>query len=105
CSSVGTCLGSFFCYPCLFGRTQTRLDNYPQPPSSDSEGWFSVSCLLMCCAAHVGIACIPVWMQRASMRKKLGIEGDGCTDCLASTFCTCCAMVQQEKEVKERAEQ
>ncbi|THW58232.1 hypothetical protein D6C98_10599 [Aureobasidium pullulans] len=29
---------------------------------------------------------------------------NGCTDCLVSVFCGCCAQVQHENELKERAE-
>lgn len=104
CSDPGSCFGAFFCYPCLFGRTQHRLDTFPQEPQDSSDGWFGVPCLLMCVAAHVGCACIPVWMQRSEVRKRFGIKGNGCTDCLASTCCTCCSMVQQQVEVRERAE-
>ena len=37
-------------------------------------------------------------MKRVDMRQRLGIEGSGVTDCLASCCCACCALVQEEKE-------
>jgi hypothetical protein len=32
------------------------------------------------------------------MRERLGIEGSGATDWLASCCCPCCGLVQEEKE-------
>ena len=32
------------------------------------------------------------------MRERLGIEGSGVTDCLASCCCPCCGLIQEEKE-------
>ena len=32
------------------------------------------------------------------MRERLGIEGSGATDFLASWCCACCGLVQEEKE-------
>ncbi len=34
------------------------------------------------------------------MRHQYGIKGNGCNDCLVSCFYGCCALVQEDKEVK-----
>ena len=39
-------------------------------------------------------------ITRGKLRHQDGIKGNGCTDCLTSAFCGCCALVQEEKEVK-----
>jgi len=39
-------------------------------------------------------------MNRGRIRKKYHIEGNPCTDCLASFCCTCCDLIQQDKQVK-----
>ena len=36
------------------------------------------------------------------MRYKYHIKGNNAVDCLAATFCVCCALVQEEKEVTWR---
>lgn len=36
------------------------------------------------------------------MRQAYGINGNTCTDCLASCCCPCCALMQMEKEVVSR---
>ena len=38
--------------------------------------------------------------QRRHLRQKLNIRGDGCTDCLAHSFCLCCALAQEDRELQ-----
>jgi hypothetical protein len=40
--------------------------------------------------------------QRREVRYKYHIKGSNGADCLESTFCVCCALVQEEKEVMWR---
>lgn len=44
-------------------------------------------------------------MKRGEIREKFGIEGSSMGDCCASYWCLCCALIQQEKEVKARQSQ
>lgn len=44
-------------------------------------------------------------MKRGEIREKFGIKGSGMGDCCASYWCGCCALIQQEKEVKARLAQ
>ena len=44
-------------------------------------------------------------ITRSKLRHQHGIKGNGCTDCLTSAFCGCCALVQEEKEAKAEAEE
>ena len=39
-------------------------------------------------------------ITRGKLSHQDGIKGNGCTNCLTSAFCGCCALVQEEKEVK-----
>lgn len=41
-------------------------------------------------------------MKRGEIREKFGIEGSGCGDCCVSMWCPCCALIQQDNEVKGR---
>jgi hypothetical protein len=52
----------------------------------------------------LAVPCIPVWIQRHAVRKRFNLTGSGCTDCLASFFCTCCSQAQHENELKDQAE-
>jgi hypothetical protein len=45
-----------------------------------------------------GWQCIYQTIKRVDMRERLGIEGSGVTDWLASCCCPCCGLVQEEKE-------
>jgi Cys-rich protein (TIGR01571 family) len=45
-----------------------------------------------------GWQCIYQTIKRGDMRQRLGIEGSGVTDWLASWCCPCCGLVQEEKE-------
>ncbi|KAH0597821.1 hypothetical protein MHUMG1_04193 [Metarhizium humberi] len=40
---------------------------------------------------------------RTRIREKYGIEGDASSDFKTSYFCTCCALIQQDREVALRA--
>ena len=44
-------------------------------------------------------------ISRSKLRHQYGIKGNGCTDCLVSGFCGCCALVQEDKEVKAEEEE
>ena len=83
------CMGTWC--PCiLIGQTHARLQNRSltreQLPIATGIccGWFTV---FLCCNP---LQCIFGWMQRGDIRKRYGIEGNCCLDCLAHTFCECC---------------
>lgn len=39
-------------------------------------------------------------ISRGNIRRQYGIKGNDCSDCLTSCFCGCCALVQEDREVK-----
>ncbi len=41
-------------------------------------------------------------MKRSEIREQYGIKGNGTSDCCTAYWCLCCALIQQEKEVKAR---
>lgn len=101
--------------PCiLYGKTQARRDGNPE--ASCCNG--SVSHIFIGCTDHALLTCvlncmgwcalslcqfqrISQMITRSKLRHQHDIKGNGCTDCLISAFCGCCALVQEEKEVKE----
>lgn len=89
------------CCPCiLFGKTRARLDN----PRMRKEQL--PCCSGMCCGyATVMLFCAPFqcifgWIMRGDIRAKYDIEGNGCVDCLAHTFCDCCVSFPVLLEVR-----
>ncbi|KHN94760.1 putative protein family Cys-rich [Metarhizium album ARSEF 1941] len=49
-----------------------------------------------------GCCCLYNVAKRAQIRKRYNIEGGTCGDCCTSCWCMCCALTQQENEVKSR---
>lgn len=45
------------------------------------------------------------WTQRREVRYKYHIKGNNAADCATSTFCVCCSLVQEEREVQWRMQQ
>jgi len=99
CFSGGVCLKGTFC-PCfVYGKTQHRIKD----PSMAGYSSMNSDCFIWCGTQYCcGIGWIFNCMQRGDIRKRFGINGGGCTDCLASACCTCCVVIQSEKEVVER---
>lgn len=63
----------------------------------------NMDCLLMCGITwFTGCGWIYIMMKRGEIRERYGIRGGGCKDCCTSFWCGCCALIQQEKEVKGR---
>ncbi|KAF4472303.1 plac8 family [Fusarium albosuccineum] len=44
-------------------------------------------------------------MKRGEIRERFGIQGSGMGDCCVSYWCLCCALIQQDNEVKARLSQ
>ncbi|KAJ3542129.1 hypothetical protein NM208_g4264 [Fusarium decemcellulare] len=82
----------------FFGRTSHRMQN----PSAPIESVNS-DCMIFCgLLSFTGCAWIYNTMKRREIREKYGIEGSGTGDCCTSFWCLCCALVQQDNEVKAR---
>jgi Cys-rich protein (TIGR01571 family) len=63
----------------------------------------NTDCLLMA-GIHCFTGCgwVLAMMKRGEIRERFGIKGGGMGDCCTSYWCMCCALIQQEKEVKQR---
>lgn len=99
CSPCGTACLSCWCPCILFGKTYRRTHHNERSPDC---------CNLMCCAycslLPCGGASIMACFTRKATREQFGIDGDGCTDCLAACCCPCCALLQEGKEAIARVE-
>ncbi|KAF3385270.1 hypothetical protein F1880_002486 [Penicillium rolfsii] len=123
CSSVGTCCLGIICPCTLYGKTQHRLSMKSRKEDPTNMLGYNIcngSCTAM--ALFCGCQCEPsipfVWqaaslitttgllatVQHTRTRKAYGIEGDVCSDCVHATCCTCCSLIQDEKEFQKREE-
>ncbi|KAK4464512.1 PLAC8 family-domain-containing protein [Cladorrhinum samala] len=88
------------CCPCiLVGKSATRMND----PSMQSYETVNGDCMIF-----LGINCVSGcgWiygmLKRQEIRERFGIKGSGTNDCCVSYWCSCCALIQQEKEVQAR---
>lgn len=128
CSNIGTCCLGLACPCILFGRTQHRLSmrSKKQDPTNmlghetcnGSCTAFALLCGFQCKfdpsyrfifeeKACTNILMIGLWatIQHTRTRKAYGIQGDIASDCVRATCCTCCTLIQDEKEIQKREEQ
>ncbi|RWA05904.1 hypothetical protein EKO27_g9200 [Xylaria grammica] len=99
CGPCSSCLLAW-CLPCiLLGQTSERI----RDPSMQSADLLNSDCFL-----HGAINCftgcgwIYALLKRGEIRERYGIKGSGCGDCCVSFWCSCCALIQQDNEVKIR---
>ncbi|PTB37556.1 uncharacterized protein TrAFT101_005566 [Trichoderma asperellum] len=98
CSPGGLCLMTTFC-PCItHGKTAHRLEHGNLDDYSCCNG----SCILFAILTHCGLQCIPATMQRGELREKYNLEGGCFGDFCKSCWCTCCVLIQNEKESEQR---
>ncbi|KAI1386779.1 PLAC8-domain-containing protein [Hypoxylon trugodes] len=99
CSPCTSCLLAW-CLPCLLlGQTSERI----RDPSMQTADMMNSDCMihgLINC--FTGCGWIYGMMKRSEIRERYKIEGSGCNDCCVSFWCSCCALIQQDNEVKIR---
>ncbi|CAK7221268.1 hypothetical protein SBRCBS47491_004470 [Sporothrix bragantina] len=94
------CLGTFL--PCvLLGKTSDRM----RDPTMQSADSMNSDCMVFT-AIHCFTGCgwIYIMMKRGEIRERFGIAGSGGGDCCATYWCPCCALIQQDNEVKSRTQ-
>jgi Cys-rich protein (TIGR01571 family) len=123
CSSIGTCCLGIICPCILYGRTQHRLSmkSRKEDPTNmlgyDTCNGSCTAMTLFCgCQCKLSMPStsqitslittpgLLATIQHTRTRKAYGIEGDVCSDCVRATCCTCCTLIQDEKEFQKREE-
>lgn len=104
----------------LYGKTQYRLSMKSKKEGpTNMLGYESCngSCMAMallcgCQCKHLAPSLNPAdisgllaTVQHTRTRKAYGIQGDVVSDCGKATCCTCCTLIQDEKEVQKREEE
>ncbi|KAH3374795.1 hypothetical protein KXW99_006722 [Aspergillus fumigatus] len=84
-SPTETCLIGWCAPCCLFGKTQSRL----QDPALKEQ-------------RYCGLYWVLLMIKRGQLRERFGIQGSTFQDCWQSYLCPCCTLVQNEKEVEAR---
>ncbi|KAI1430200.1 PLAC8 family-domain-containing protein [Xylaria sp. FL1777] len=89
-----------WCLPCiLLGQTSERI----RDPSMQNADLLNSDCLLHgAISCFTGFGWIYAMLKRGEIRERYGIQGSGCDDCCVSFWCSCCALIQQDNEVKIR---
>ncbi|KAL2865145.1 DUF614 domain protein [Aspergillus lucknowensis] len=106
CSSIGTCCLGLLCPCILYGRTQHRLSlrsRKEDPTNMLGYETCNGSCTAM--ALLCGCQWLLATIQHTRTRKAYDIQGSIASDCVRATCCTCCTLIQDEKEVRKREEE
>ncbi|RHZ66499.1 DUF614 domain protein [Aspergillus thermomutatus] len=106
CSSIGTCCLGLLCPCILYGRTQYRLSMKSKKENPTNMLGYETcngSCTAM--ALLCGCQWLLATVQHTRTRKAYGIRGNVGSDCVRATCCTCCTLIQDEKEFKTREEE
>ncbi|RHZ62292.1 PLAC8 family protein [Aspergillus thermomutatus] len=89
-----------WCAPCcLFGKTQSRL----QDPALKEHSYVNGDCCLYALSGYCGLYWVLLMIKRGELRERFGIQGSAFEDCWQSYCCPCCTLVQNEKEVEARS--
>ncbi|PGH31165.1 hypothetical protein GX50_06044 [[Emmonsia] crescens] len=105
CSDIGSCCLGLFCPCILYGRTQYRLNrksDRKDPTNLLGYETCNASCTAM--ALLCGCQWLLATIQHSRTRRAYGIPGSIPSDCVRATCCTCCTLIQDEKEIKAREE-
>ncbi|KAE8139914.1 DUF614 domain protein [Aspergillus pseudotamarii] len=106
CSNIWTCCLGIVCPCVLYGKTQYRLSQMSRkedPTNMLGHETCNGSCTAM--ALLCGCQWLMATFQHRRTRKAYGIRGDIASDCVRATCCTCCTLIQDEKEIKKREEE
>ncbi|KAL6237267.1 hypothetical protein BDW75DRAFT_228910 [Aspergillus navahoensis] len=106
CSGIGTCLLGIVCPCILYGRTQHRLSmrsRKEDPTNMLGYETCNGSCTAM--ALLCGCQWLLATIQHTRTRKAYAIQGSIASDCVRATCCTCCTLIQDEKEIRKREEE
>ncbi|KAL1952848.1 hypothetical protein VTO42DRAFT_4104 [Malbranchea cinnamomea] len=105
CKDVGACCTGLFCPCILYGRTQYRLSMKSEkkdPTNLLGYETCNASCTVM--ALLCGCQWLLATIQHSRIRHAYEIPGSIPSDCVRATCCTCCTLIQDEREIKLREE-
>ena len=89
---MGTCCQSFCC-PCV---------QYGENHHAILGGGSGCACFTYFLLCLLGCSWCISWPFRTTIRRRWGIDGNQCLDCLGHTFCSCCSLNQEAREITLR---
>eukprot|EP01091_Cochliopodium_minus_P000937 TRINITY_DN10831_c1_g1_i1.p1 TRINITY_DN10831_c1_g1~~TRINITY_DN10831_c1_g1_i1.p1 ORF type:complete len:228 (-),score=56.86 TRINITY_DN10831_c1_g1_i1:68-751(-) len=100
CSDCGVCCTSLWCFSCQECKLRAATHGRASCGCED----FCVPCLCYSFLGPIGALFVRC-SNRTEVRRRLNINGDGCSDCLCSWCCTFCTQVQEVREMNGRGVQ
>jgi len=97
---IEDCVIGYFAPCIIYGRTSERLLK-----NSNNEADHELvnnECIMFGVAACFGLHWVLNTLKRGEIRQRYNIEGSMVEDCALSWCCGCCAVIQQDKEVRQR---
>ncbi|EEP80090.1 conserved hypothetical protein [Uncinocarpus reesii 1704] len=105
CRDPGVCCTGLLCPCILYGRTQYRLSRKSeQKDPTNLLGYETCNAPCTAMALLCGCQWLLATIQHIRVRRAYGISSDVATDCVRASCCTCCTLIQDEREIKYRAE-
>ncbi|KAL4934278.1 PLAC8 family protein [Aspergillus undulatus] len=99
CSPFKACCLSCCCTCLIYGQQSERMED----PALKEGSYVNGDCCLFTLASFCSLHWVLLMMKRRDMREKFGIKGSVGKDCLLSCCCTCCVLVQHDKELDTQA--
>ncbi|KAF3920115.1 hypothetical protein AA313_de0201968 [Arthrobotrys entomopaga] len=91
-----------FCCPCItYGDIKQNLNGKER---SEYNRCCNASCWGFCGMMVCGLQWVMSFMARGELRRKYNLKGSGCGDCFRHFCCECCALIQEEREIRVRKE-
>lgn len=94
CDDIETCVFTYCCHCFQYAKISSKFTN--------SSYW--VNCLIYTGMFTLLTPCFPVFMGkfREDIRLKYRIPGTFLEDCCIHCWCSCCAMIQESREIELR---
>ncbi|KAF8425200.1 PLAC8 family-domain-containing protein [Tirmania nivea] len=101
-SEIGICCTGCWCPCILYSRTKHRLKTSPNSNLNDFQSC-NPHCMAFCILSPV--SWVFTFLQRTRIRENYRLEGTVCGDCMRAYCCSCCTLIQDEREVMEREDE
>ncbi|KAF8465324.1 PLAC8 family-domain-containing protein, partial [Kalaharituber pfeilii] len=93
---------AYWCPCILYSRTKHRLKTVPNSNLNNFRKC-NPHCMVFCAAGPC--SWILTFLQRAMIRERYKLDGSPCSDCLQGYCCSCCTLIQDEREVMLREDE
>ncbi|KAI5843710.1 PLAC8 family-domain-containing protein [Tricharina praecox] len=99
---ISTCCLGYWCPCILYSRTYHRLKTVPNSNINEFKSCNN-HCGMFCLLAPVSF--ILTTLQRSRIRENYRLEGSIANDCMKAYCCSCCALIQDDREVAHREDE